>query len=66
MDASEDKGVLSIKYAGDRETSRVLRYRLWRRTREVLSSIDEFATEKILRHLRLNFLMANQLLVAQK
>ncbi len=36
------KGVLDIKYAEERERKRSLRYRLMRRTQEVLSALEEF------------------------
>ena len=40
-------GVLDLGYAKRRETNRALKYRLWRRTFEVIESIKKFS-KKIL------------------
>ena len=39
------EGSLDIEYAKKRETKRSLKYRLWRRTYEVLEAIDEFCSD---------------------
>jgi len=44
MNESKHTGSLDIEYARERTTKKSLRYRSWRRTREVLVAIDEFCS----------------------
>lgn len=40
-------GSLDMEYAKGRDTKKSLRYRLWRRTHEVLSAVKEFSTKPV-------------------
>lgn len=47
MSDSNYKGPLGLEYAKGRENKKYLRYRLWRRTYEVLATIEEFAEKPV-------------------
>jgi len=47
MTHRSETGSLTVDYAKGRERKKSLRYRLWRRTHEVLSAIERFATPPI-------------------
>lgn len=45
MHKLDHTGSLDIEYAKKRETQKSLKYRLWRRTHEVLAAIENFASK---------------------
>ena len=47
MSESNHTGSLSVEYAKDRDIKKSLRYRLWRRTFEVLGAIEQFAKNPV-------------------
>ncbi len=48
MSKLDRKGLMDMEYARGRDTKKSLKYRLWRRTHEVLSAINDFAEKPIL------------------